>query len=476
MCGSSVASVPGDDGAEVARRRGYVGYYCSDGGAGCSWVEVETKKGEVYFWDFRSMKSLAQLPAGAQVHWQAFEARPGVFYYQDVKTKELGWSLPGMAVASSRHAWIEPGTAVAIEQCRYDGRYTGQAGVVVCRRPNDCAAVKLPEQLGDVVLEVPYGDLGVLRKGTHVELHGIEQVGTIEDGVMDEHLKMRVRLPDDAIKIVKVTTMVPRSRLWAIDLWQHLDRLQWCKEQENIFISVDGQHHCYYMHLPFGFDQQLKTGRWPEPWPLLIFMHGAGRGTLLSQSKKALKSAGLEYVAARFVIVSPKCTWSWKKPPESWVAELARYLRACSWVDPERIYLTGCSMGGMGTWEVAAAVPDVFAAVVPVAAYHNADNTAHLSEKLREMPVLAVHSIHDVTCPLPPEEELWQALRRKGNQRVQVCCAPHVDHCEVFDRAYCDSAMIFEWLLRHRRLAGPAFTAAVTSQAPATAASVEISV
>ena len=176
-------------------------------------------------------------------------------------------------------------------------------------------------------------------------------------------MKMKVRLPDDTIKNVKVSKILPRSRLWEINLWQREVCLQWRKsEQEQIFISEDGQHHYYNLHMPFGFLLRPKDGGTvhSEPWPLLVFMQGAGGGTLLSQSKKALQSVGIEYAASRIVIVSPKCEWTWKQTPNSWVAELARHLRACSWVDPERMYLTGCSMGGMGTWEVGASVAGVF--------------------------------------------------------------------------------------------------------------------
>ena len=67
------------------------------------------------------------------------------------------------------------------------------------------------------------------------------------------------------------------------------------------------------------------------------------------------------------------------------------------------------------------------------------------------MPILAVHSTHDRTCSYGPEEKLWQELRAKGNRRMQVCCGPHIGHCEVFDLAYCDSSFVFEWLLKHRR-------------------------
>jgi len=172
----------------------------------------------------------------------------------------------------------------------------------------------------------------------------------------------------------------------------------------------------------------------------------------LLHSKKALGSVGLQYAAARFVIVSPVCAWSWKQQPDVWVAQLVRHLRACSWVDSKRIYLTGESMGGMGTWELAASIPEFFAAVAPVAAYHKADRTDDLAEKLREMPVFVAHSSHDSTCPMLPEAELWCSLRRRGNFWVKICCVPHVGHCAVFDRAYCDSIMIFDWLLQHRRL------------------------
>ena len=365
-----------------------------------------------------------------------------------------------MAVGSRHQEWIELGTAIVINQHR-DMRYRGQAGVVVGRLPRDCVLVKLPEQLGYIALEVFEKDLSVPRKGTHVELHGIEtvpslngQVGTIDDGVLDNACKMKVRLADDSVKNVKVTKIIPRSRLWEIDLFCEAPAcIEWRKEQENIFISEDGQHHYYIMHLPFGFVKRLSEGGTvrSEPWPLLMFMHGTGGERLVSYTKKALRSIGIQYVAARFVIVSPKCTWTWKQPVETWVAELAQNLRACSWVDPDRVYLTGCSMGGMGTWEVAALVPDVCAAIAPVATHHKAHNNAQLVEKLREMPILAVHATDDTTCFLQPEEELWQALRAGGNTRLQVCCAPRINHSEAFDRAYCDSPMIFEWLLKHRR-------------------------
>ena len=50
--------------------------------------------------------------------------------------------------------------------------------------------------------------------------------------------------------------------------------------------------------------------------------------------------------------MSPQCDWDWKSSPKPWVNELVAALRAASFVDHKCVYLTGCSMGGMGVWEV----------------------------------------------------------------------------------------------------------------------------
>ena len=50
--------------------------------------------------------------------------------------------------------------------------------------------------------------------------------------------------------------------------------------------------------------------------------------------------------------MSPQCDWDWKSSPKPWVNELVAALRAASFVDHKGVYLTECSMGGMGVWEV----------------------------------------------------------------------------------------------------------------------------
>ncbi|CAK0830156.1 unnamed protein product, partial [Prorocentrum cordatum] len=99
-------------------------------------------------------------------------------------------------------------------------------------------------------------------------------------------------------------------------------------------------------------------------------------------------------------------------------------------------------MGGMGTWELGAERPELYAAVAPVAAYHNGERTEHIARRLRGTPVFVIHSLHDGVCPHSKEVPLWTLLREEGNRHLKVSLAHHVDHTFMFERAYCDDVTI----------------------------------
>ena len=150
--------------------------------------------------------------------------------------------------------------------------------------------------------------------------------------------------------------------------------LQWHKEQEGLFIDGNGDRHTFWLNLPMGFLEKTKGEKRSslKPWPLLLYLHGNGGGSFLAHSKKALRSVGMAHAAEHFVICSPACDWNWKQTPRLWVLELLRQLRAASWIDISRVYVTGCSMGGMGVWELASMAPELVTAIAPVAAHHQA--------------------------------------------------------------------------------------------------------
>jgi predicted peptidase len=177
-------------------------------------------------------------------------------------------------------------------------------------------------------------------------------------------------------------------------------------------------------------------------------MHGTGGTSFFTHSRKSLRSAGLQHAATKFVVVSPDCDWTWKEVPKPWITQLAETLRAAEWIDPNRIYLSGCSMGGMSTWEVGAERPDLFAAIAPVAGHHQVEREPWIARQLREMPIFVVASAHDGTCPYRLEKPLWELLiKGEGNESMVVNVAEHIDHCSMYERAYCEDTVLYDWLL-----------------------------
>ena len=118
----------------------------------------------------------------------------------------------------------------------------------------------------------------------------------------------------------------------------------------------------YLLSLPEGYDQQPE-----KKWPLIVFLHGAGeRGADLNQLKRhgptRLIAEGKKFPA---IVVAPQC-----KPEQIWnphgVKGLADEIKRSHRVDADRVYLTGLSMGGFGTWETAMEYPKEWAALVPI--------------------------------------------------------------------------------------------------------------
>ncbi|HMO65954.1 MAG TPA: PHB depolymerase family esterase, partial [Verrucomicrobiota bacterium] len=118
----------------------------------------------------------------------------------------------------------------------------------------------------------------------------------------------------------------------------------------------------YLLHLPAGYVAGAT-----RHWPLMLFLHGAGeRGTNLARVKVHGPPKIAETNAAfPFILVSPQCPPGDRWDPHALLALLDSVMAKHA-VDPERVYVTGLSMGGYGTWALAAAAPERFAAVAPI--------------------------------------------------------------------------------------------------------------
>ena len=194
----------------------------------------------------------------------------------------------------------------------------------------------------------------------------------------------------------------------------------------------------YLLYLPKDYDAK-------ESWPLLLFLHGAGeRGDDLELVKKhgppKLISEGKAFP---FLVVSPQCPKDrWWEPMEL-VALLDEIARKYN-VDQDRIYLTGLSMGGFGTWRLAAFAPDRFAAIAPICG----GGETYWAKQIAPLPVWAFHGAKDAGVPLERSEEMVVALKKQGgNPKLTVY--PNAEH-DSWTETY-NNPEFYEWLLEQKR-------------------------
>lgn len=196
----------------------------------------------------------------------------------------------------------------------------------------------------------------------------------------------------------------------------------------------------YVLNLPPGYakDQTKK-------WPLMIFLHGSGeRGDDLEKVKvNGPPKLAAQGRALPFIVVSPQCPErEWWEPEE--VNDLIDSVQAKYRVDADRIYLTGLSMGGFGTWETAIEYPDRFAAIAPVCGYGDPQEAAHITH----LPVWAFQGAKDPVVSPIEHQKMVDALKASGGN-VRFTMYPEAGH-DCWTQTY-DNEALYTWLLAHRR-------------------------
>ncbi len=119
-------------------------------------------------------------------------------------------------------------------------------------------------------------------------------------------------------------------------------------------------------------------------------------------------------------------------------------------VDPARVYLTGLSMGGYGSWWLATAYPDRFAAVVSVSGSGYRTPSAPEEEtvcRLRDVPVWAIHGAEDMISDPMANKIQVLTLAACGGE-VEWTLYPDEGHGGAYARAYRDPEL-YTWLLEH---------------------------
>jgi predicted peptidase len=204
----------------------------------------------------------------------------------------------------------------------------------------------------------------------------------------------------------------------------------------------------YLAILPADFNQP------GQKWPLIVFLHG---GDQRGRNFDLLKVNGPPRTALRetdfpFVVVAPQLAEGKLWEPDA-VASFVKRIIPRFRIDASRVYLTGLSTGGYGTWAAGLKYPERFAAIVPVAGggdtvyLKHAEGVYH--EHLKGLGVWAFHGGADPVIDASESTRLVDELRSLGVRDARATIYGGVGH-DIWDRVYDDPAL-YEWLLSKQR-------------------------
>jgi predicted peptidase len=197
----------------------------------------------------------------------------------------------------------------------------------------------------------------------------------------------------------------------------------------------------YLLYLPKEYGKETD-----KKWPLMLFLHGSGEsGSDIEKVKMhgppKLVAGGKEFP---FIIVSPQAPTSrigWQV--ETLNTLLDDVIQKYS-VDQDRVYLTGLSMGGFGTWALASANPERFAAIAPICG----GGQPFMARRLKNVPAWVFHGGKDPTVPVKNSEDMVDALKSAGGD-VKLTIYPDAGH-DSWTATY-DNPELYTWFLAHTR-------------------------
>jgi predicted peptidase len=229
-------------------------------------------------------------------------------------------------------------------------------------------------------------------------------------------------------------------------------------------VQVDAATYKYQVYVPSSFTKSKQ-------WPVIFFLHGAGErgGDGERQTELGLPARLREMKDFPAVVVMPQCAeGAWWGDPEMEKQAFAALEKSISEFngDPERLYLTGLSMGGYGTWAFGYKYPERFAALVPVCGgvvanrrfimpppWHPlsiapGDPYGETASRLTKVPIWVFHGDADPRVPVTESRKLTEAIKARGGN-VRYTEYPGVAH-NAWDRAYWEEELL-PWLLAQRK-------------------------
>jgi predicted esterase len=203
--------------------------------------------------------------------------------------------------------------------------------------------------------------------------------------------------------------------------------------------STQKPQYKYLVYIPQQYDS-LKD----KKWPLIIYLHGRSAcGNDLSKVSRY----GLPFFTNRgmqldAIAVSPQCPEGKNWVSDDWFEPFLKKITAKYHIDTCRIYLTGMSLGGFGTWDLAIKYPHRFAAIAPLCG----GGRPQLVCAIKGLPTWVFHGDKDEQVPISRSEEMVEALRKCGGKPKFTVMKgyPHDIH-----RVFGDERL-YHWMLQYR--------------------------
>lgn len=205
-------------------------------------------------------------------------------------------------------------------------------------------------------------------------------------------------------------------------------------------VSKEGGPWRYFLFLPEEYESD--TGK---EWPMILWLHGRSlRGNDLEILRRYGPPAFLpKRPGFPYIIICPQL------PDGAWpAAALKKLLDECVEkyrIDPDRVNLTGDSLGAMGAWNLAGSFPDAFASLTPVTAH----GAQWVAEKVTNLPIRAWHGDSDEAVPMKEHVELIGEIQELGGD-AQIKIIEGGTHGSVIGMNWRDPGWL-AWIRERKR-------------------------
>ena len=233
-------------------------------------------------------------------------------------------------------------------------------------------------------------------------------------------------------------------------------------QAQQVFKTTSSSVIAYYEYLPQDYNQNS------DKYPIVFFMHGIGeKGP--DSSDPAVLSQYIYKVAAHgppqyvkngtqfpFILISPQLKSNYSQWTSSYLLEVVNHVKTYLRIDEKRIYVTGLSLGGGGTWVTAQDHADFIAALAPVCGGYNSTSKAcNLASE--NLPVWAFHGDADATVPYMRTVNMVNAINActpTPSPLAKVTIYPGVGH-NAWDYAYkpdhtIHNPNVYDWMLAQK--------------------------